>query len=87
MTESYENWGKGIDWSRRTSVVITAAQAGQAQRIERSEKAPRVPSGPAFYDFVKAKAIPVLEDGLHQLEATKSNCEDRMRRRGGIAER
>ena len=65
MTESYENWEKGIDWSRRTSVV----------------------GGPAFYDFIKAKAIPALEDGLRQLEATKANCEDRMRRWGGIAER
>jgi hypothetical protein len=48
MTESYENWEKGIDWSRRTSVVITAAQAGQAQwacqaeRFERSEKADHI---------------------------------------------
>ena len=65
MTESYENWEKGIDWSRRTSVV----------------------GGPAFYDFIKTKAIPALEDGLRQLEATKANCEDRMRRWGGIAER
>ena len=65
MTESYENWEKGIDWSRRTSVV----------------------GGPAFYDFVKAKALPALEDGLRQLEATKASCEDRMRRWGGIAER
>ena len=65
MTESYENWESGIDWSRRTSVV----------------------GGPAFYVFIKAKAIPALEDGLRQLEATKANCEDRMRRWGGIAER
>ena len=65
MTESYENWESGIDWSRRTAVV----------------------GGPAFYDFVKAKALPALEDGLRQLEATKANCEDRMRRWGGIAER
>ena len=43
--------------------------------------------GPAFYDFVKAKALPALEDGLRQLEATKASCEDRMRRWGGIAER
>ena len=46
-----------------------------------------VVGGPAFYDFIKAKAIPALEDGLRQLEATKANCEDRMRRWGGIAER
>ena len=25
-----ENWESEIDWSRRSSVVITAAQAGQA---------------------------------------------------------
>ena len=43
--------------------------------------------GPAFYDFVKARALPALEDGLRQLEATKASCEDRMRRWGGIAER
>ena len=65
MTESYENWESGIDWSRRTSVV----------------------GEPAFYDFIKAKAIPALEDGLRQLEATKVNCEDRMRRWGEIAVR
>ena len=65
MTESYENWESGIDWSRRTSMV----------------------GGSAFYDFVKAKALPALEDGLRQLEATKASCEDRMRRWGGIAER
>ena len=65
MTESYENWDKEIDWSRRTSVV----------------------GGPAFYDFVKAKALPALEDGLRQLEATKASCEDRMRRWGEIAVR
>ena len=65
MTESYENWESGIDWSRRTAVV----------------------GGPAFYDFVKAKALPALEDGLRQLEATKASCEERMRRWGGIAER
>ena len=65
MTESYEKWESGIDWSRRTSVV----------------------GGPAFYDFVKAKALPALEDGLRQLEATKASCEDRIRRWDGIAER
>ena len=65
MTESYEKWESGIDWSRRTSVV----------------------GGPAFYDFVKAKALPALEDGLRQLEATKSSCEERIRRWDGIAER
>ena len=65
MTESYESWEQGIDWSMRTSVV----------------------GGPVFYEFVKAKAIPALEDGLRQLEATKASCEDRMRRWGGIAER
>ncbi len=46
-----------------------------------------VVGGPAFYDFVKAKAIPALEDGLRQLEAAKAVCEDRMRRWGAIAER
>ena len=46
-----------------------------------------VVGGPAFYDFIKAKAIPALEDGLRQLEATKVNCEDRMRRWGEIAVR
>ena len=29
--------------------------------------------GLAFYDFVKAKALPALEDGLRQLEATKAS--------------
>lgn len=46
-----------------------------------------MPSGPIFYDFVKAKAIPALEDGLRQLETAKASCEDRIRRWGGIAER
>ena len=65
MTESYENWEKGIDWSRRTSVV----------------------GGPAFYDFIKAKAIPVLDEGLKQMAAVKAACEDKMRRWGGICVR
>ena len=43
--------------------------------------------GPIFYDFVKAKAIPALEDGLRQLETAKASCEDRIRRWGCIAER
>ena len=46
-----------------------------------------VVGGPIFYDFVKAKAIPALDDGLRQLVATKASCEDRIRRWGGIAER
>ena len=88
-----ENWESEIDWSRRTSVVITAAQAGQAQwacqaeRIERSEKAPRVPSGPIFYEFIKAQALPTLDEGILALEAAKAVCEDKMRRWGAIAER
>ena len=65
MTESYEKWESGIDWSKRTSMV----------------------GGPAFYDFVKAKALPALEDGLRQLETAKASCEDRIRRWGCIAER
>ena len=65
MTESYEKWESGIDWSRRTSVV----------------------GGPAFYDFVKTKAIPALDHGLRQLESAKATCEDRMQRWGEIAER
>lgn len=46
-----------------------------------------VVGGPIFYDFVKAKAIPALEDGLRQLETAKASCEDRIRRWGCIAER
>ena len=46
-----------------------------------------VVGGPIFYDFVKAKAIPALDDGLRQLEAAKASCEDRIRRWGGIADR
>ena len=46
-----------------------------------------VVGGPIFYDFVKAKAIPALDDGLRQLEAAKASCEDKIRRWGGIAER
>ena len=46
-----------------------------------------VVGGPAFYEFVKDKAIPVLDDGIRQLEAAKARCEDKMRRWGGIAER
>ena len=46
-----------------------------------------VVGGPIFYDFVKAKAIPALEDGLRQLETAKASCEDRIRRWGGIADR
>ena len=88
-----ENWESEIDWSRRTSVVITAAQAGQAQwacqaeRIERSEKAPRVPSGPIFYDFVKTQAIPALDEGLRQMAAAKAESERKLQRWGAIAER
>ena len=33
-----------------------------------------VVGGPIFYDFVKAKAIPALEDGLRQLETAKASC-------------
>ena len=46
-----------------------------------------VVGGPAFYEFVKTQAIPVLDDGIRQLEAAKARCEDKMRRWGGIAER
>ena len=46
-----------------------------------------VVGGTAFYEFVKDKAIPVLDDGIRQLEAAKARCEDKMRRWGGIAER
>ena len=87
MTESYEKWESEIDWSRRTSVVITDPCGWLRPIGKQPSLAERVPSGPAFYDFIKAKAIPALEDGLRQLEATKANCEDRMRRWGGIAER
>ena len=43
-----------------------------------------VVGGSAFYDFVKAKAIPVLDEGLKQMAAVKAACEDKMRRWGGI---
>ena len=46
-----------------------------------------VVGGTAFYEFVKDKAIPVLDDGIRQLEAAKARCEDKMRRWGAIAER
>ena len=46
-----------------------------------------VVGGPAFYEFVKTQAIPALDEGLRQLEAAKSECEYKMRRWGGIAER
>lgn len=65
MTESYEEWESGIDWSKRTSVV----------------------GGPVFYEFVKAKALPALEDGIRQLEAAKADCEERIRKWGSLAER
>ena len=39
-----------------------------------------VVGGTAFYEFVKDKAIPVLDDGIRQLEAAKARCEDKMRR-------
>ena len=87
MTESYENWESSIDWSKRTSMVITAPCGWLRPIGKQPSLAERVPRGPAFYDFVKAKALPALEDGLRQLEATKASCEDRMRRWGGIAER
>ena len=81
-----ENWENEIDWSKRTDLVITAAQAGQAQwacqaeRIERSEKVPRVPSGPIFYDFVKTQAIPALDEGLRQMAAAKAESERKLQR-------
>lgn len=43
--------------------------------------------GPCFYDFVKAKAIPVIEDWMRELAAAKAECEDKMRRWCGITER
>ena len=79
-----ENWESEIDWSKRTDLVVTAAQAGQARwacqadRIERSEKAPRVPSGPVFYEFIKTQALPTLDEGIQALEAAKAVCEDFM---------
>ncbi len=88
-----ENWENEIDWSKRTDLVIAAAQAGQAQwacqaeRIERSEKAPRVPSGPIFYEFVRSKAIPALDEGLAQMADAKAAEERKLRRWNAIAER
>ena len=46
-----------------------------------------VVGGPIFYEFIKAQALPTLDEGILALEATKASCEDRMRRWGGIAER
>ena len=43
--------------------------------------------GPCFYDFVKTKAMPVIEDWLRELAAAKADCEDKMRRWNGITER
>ena len=46
-----------------------------------------VVGGPCFYDFVKTKAMPVIEDWLSELSVAKADCEDKMRRWNGIAER
>ena len=46
-----------------------------------------VVGGERFYDFVKAKAIPVLEDGLKQLAAAKAESERKLNRWSAIAER
>ena len=39
-----------------------------------------VVGGSAFYDFVKGKALPALDDGIRQLDAAKAACEDKIRR-------
>ncbi|MBO7684077.1 MAG: hypothetical protein J6T51_05075 [Kiritimatiellae bacterium] len=46
-----------------------------------------VVGGPIFYEFIKAQALPTLDEGILALEAAKAVCEDKMRRWGAIAER
>jgi len=43
--------------------------------------------GPCFYDFARGKALPIIEDWMRELAAAKADCEDKMRRWGGITER
>ena len=45
-----------------------------------------VVGGPIFYEFIKAQALPTLDEGILALEAAKAVCEDKMRRWGAIAE-
>ena len=50
-------------------------------------KRPSMIGGPCFYDFVKAEAIPIIEDWIGELAKAKADCEDKMRRWNGIAEK
>ena len=75
-----------LETKNRKDTMMTESYENWESRIDWSRRT-SVVGGPAFYDFIKAKAIPALEDGLRQLESTKVNCEDRMRRWGEIAVR
>ena len=75
-----------LEAKNRKDTMMAESYESWEQEIDWSRRT-AVVGGSAFYDFVKAKALPALEDGLRQLEATKANCEERMRRWGGIAER
>ena len=44
-----------------------------------------VVGGTIFYEFIKAQALPTLDEGILALEAAKAVCEDKMRRWGAIA--
>ena len=43
--------------------------------------------GPIFYEFLKTQAIPVLDEGLRQMAATRAESERKLHRWGAIAER
>ena len=70
----------------RKDTMMTESYEKWESEIDWSRRT-SVVGGPVFYDFVKTRAIPALDDGLRQLETVKASCEDKMRRWGGIAER
>ena len=82
-----ENWEKEIDWSKRTTVVVTAPCGWLRPIGKQPSLAERVPSGPIFYEFVRRQAIPALDEGLKEMEVARAACEDKMRRWSGITER
>ena len=75
-----------LENKKRKDTMMTKSYEKWESEIDWSKRT-SVVGGPIFYDFVKTKAIPALDDGLRQLEATRDACEDKMRRWGGIAER
>ena len=63
---------------KRKDTMMTESYEKWESEIDWSRRT-SVVGGPIFYEFIKAQALPTLDEGILALEAAKAACEDKMR--------